>query len=127
MIKGVRHHTWLSFEDCIVLAYTCHVLTHFESSFVCTVSCANYIVCVQDLHLWWEDYPFPLAHLLIAAIVITGHCLRVTLTVVKHHGQSKVERKRFVQLKFPHQSSSSKEVRTGTLSHREGAWRQELL
>jgi uncharacterized protein (DUF305 family) len=45
--------------------------------------------------------------------------VRVTSAVMKHHDQSNLRRKEFIQLMIPHHSSSSKEVRTGTQAGQE--------
>jgi hypothetical protein len=44
--------------------------------------------------------------------------VRVTILVMKLHGQSKLERKEFTWLILPQHCSSSKEVRTGTQQER---------
>jgi hypothetical protein len=41
-------------------------------------------------------------------------CLRAFISVMKHHIQSKLERKGFIRLILPHLISSPKEFRTGT-------------
>jgi hypothetical protein len=42
---------------------------------------------------------------------------------MKHHDQSNLRRKGFIQLIFPHQSLSSKDIKTGTQTGQEsGAW-----
>jgi hypothetical protein len=40
--------------------------------------------------------------------------LRVSIAVVKHHDESNLERKGFIQLTLPYHCSSLKEFRTGT-------------
>ena len=49
----------------------------------------------------------------------------VSIAVVKHHDQSKLGRKGFIQLRLPHLSSSPKEVRARTQAGQEARGRPD--